>query len=300
MKKLFAVLVAAVLVLTALCAALCASLTVSAETTNVALGKSYTISQQFRQSTETWTWDDNAPIAYPDNGGELTDGKFASEETGYGDDAWIGFHGGAPEYKDVLHYSYMRVDLGAVYTLSELKLYVGSKKLGSGITAPTTVEFYVSEDGETYTGLGEITPEDTEESSIVAVTQETTVSARYVEIRMTRDGNWMFVTEFEAYADPAGAGTDDSKGDDNSKTDDDSKTDDNSKTDDDSKTDDNSKTDDDSKTDDGSKTDTPSTPSEATSSGSDKVPTGDMGVLLFAVLGVAAVAGTVIAVRKRA
>ena len=137
MKKTLAVLVAAVLVVTALCACM----TVSAETANVALGKSYKISQQFRQSTETWTWDDNAPIAYPDNGGELTDGKFPGEDAGYGDDAWVGFHGGAPEYKDELHYSYVRVDLGAVYKLSELKAHLGSAKLGSGITAPTAVEF---------------------------------------------------------------------------------------------------------------------------------------------------------------
>lgn len=278
MKKTLALFVAALLVVTALCA----SVTVSAETTNVALGKSYTISQQFRQSTETWTWDDNAPIAYPDSGGELTDGKFAEEDSGYGDDAWIGFHGGAPEYKGTettegLGYSYMRVDLGAVYALSELKLYVGSAKLGSGITAPTTVEFYVSEDGETYTGLGEITPEDTTETAIVVVSQETTASARYVEIRMKRDGNWMFVTEFEAYADASTGNTGNTSSDDENKGD---------------KSDETSSTPSES-------TPTGSTSSEATSSGSDKVPTGDMGILLFAVLGVVAVAGVCIAVRQR-
>lgn len=279
MKKTFAALIAAVLVVTALCTCL----TVSAETTNVAKGKSYTLSQQFRQNTETWSWDDNAPIAYPDDGGELTDGVIASADAGYSDDEWIGFHGGAPEYKDELHYSYMRVDLGAVYTLSELKLYVGSAKLGSGITAPTTVEFYVSEDGKTYTGLGVITPEDSTESSVVVVSQETTASARYVEIRMTREGNWMFVTEFEAYADTAGAGsTDDDKNDD--KNDDDKA--------DDGKNDNNGKNDDD-------KAETPSTSSEPDSTGSDKVPTGDVGVLSFALLGITAVAGVFIAVRKR-
>ena len=263
MKKTFAALLAAVLVVTALCACL----TVSAATTNVAKGKSYTISQQFRQSTETWTWDDNAPIAYPDDGGELTDGKFAGEDSGYGDDAWIGFHGGAPEYVNELGYSYMRVDLGEVYALTELKLYVGSSKLGSGITAPTTVEFYVSEDGKSYTGLGELTPADTTETAIVEVAQTVDVSARYVEIRIKREGNWMFVTEFEAYADTAGGSN---NGGDKS----------------DDKTDD--------KSDD--KTGETSTPSESTPS-DDKVQTGDSSVLFFALLAMVSVAGVCVAVR---
>lgn len=291
MKKTFAVLLATVLVVTALCACV----TVSAATTNVALGKSYTISQQFRQSTETWTWDDNAPIAYPDNGGELTDGKFAGEDSGYGDDAWIGFHGGAPEYKNELGYSYMRVDLGAVYKLSELIAYVGSSKLGSGITAPTTVEFYVSEDGETYTGLGEITPVDSTESAIVIVSQETTASARYVEIRMKREGNWMFITEFEAYADADSASTG-STG---------TGSEDNGEGDDTNGSTDNSEGDTSSESTPAESTPSDSTPSESaptasTSSESGGVQTGDSHIVLFVLLGVAAVAGVCVVVRKRA
>ena len=278
MKKVFALLVAALLVATALCACV----TVSAETTNVALGKSYTISQQFRQSRETWSWADDADIAYPDDGKKLTDGKFAAEDTGYSDDAWAGFHGGCPEYKGDpdknitgLGYSYVRVDLGQVYALSELRLYVGTIKLTSGIAVPTSVEFYVSEDGKTYTGLGEITPVDTEDSVTAVVSQKTDASARYVEVRIKRDGNWMFVSEFEAYADTAAAGGDDSSKDDGSR--------------------------------DGETTSAPSestpaasTPAETTSSDSGKVPTGDAGILIFAVLGVAAVAGLCVALRKHA
>lgn len=264
MKKLFAVLVATVLVVTALCACV----TVSAETVNVAKGKSYKISQQFRQSRVTWDWADDADIAYPDDGVKLTDGVFAAEDTGYDDTAWIGFHGGCPEYKNELGYSYLRVDLGAVYQLSELRIYVGTSKLDAGINVPTSVEFYVSEDGETYTGLGELTPVDSTESVTSLVSQKTTASARYVEIRLKREANWMFVEEFEAYADPSSAGsTDDGSKDDTSK--------------------------DDNKTD-----ETASTPSESTPDKDDKVPTGDEGILLFAVLGVVAVAGAFVAVRK--
>lgn len=289
MKKTLAILVAAVLAVTALCACL----TVSAEATNVAKGKSYTISQQFKQSTTTWTWDDNAPIAYPDDGGELTDGIFAAEDTGYSDAAWIGFHGGCPEYKGTddkpgLGYSYMRVDLGEVYALSELKLYVGSKKLGSGITAPTTVEFYVSEDGKNYTGLGEITPEDTEETAIAIVSQETTAKARYVEIRMKREGNWMFVTEFEAYADAAGTGSTESSKDD-------SKTEETSSAPAESKPAESKPAE--SKP--AESTPATSTPAASKPAESSKVPTGDNGIVIFAVLGVVAVAGACIVVRKR-
>lgn len=281
MKKTLALFVAALLVVTALCA----SVTVSAETTNVALGKSYTVSQQYRQSRETWSWADDAEIAYPDDGKKLTDGKLAEEDTGYDDPAWIGFHGGAPEYKGTettpgLGYSYMRVDLGAVYALTELKLYVGTIKLTAGITVPTSVEFYVSEDGKTYTGLGELTPVDTEESVTAEVSQKTDVSARFVEIRIKREANWMFVSEFEAYAD-ASTGNTGNTG--NTGSDDENKGD---------KSDETSSTPSESAP-------AESTPSEATSSGSDKVPTGDTGILLFAVLGVVAVAGMCIAVRQR-
>lgn len=280
MKKTLAVLIAAIFVVTALCACL----TVSAERTNVALGKSYTISQQFKQSTETWQWDDNAPIAYPDTDGvELTDGIFAANDGGYGDAEWIGFHGGCPEYKGTddkpgLGYSYMRVDLGEVYTLSELKLYVGSTKLGAGITPPTTVEFYVSEDGTNYTGLGELTPDDSTEVAVVTVSQETTAKARYVEIRMKRDGNWMFVTEFEAYADAAGSGsTESSKPEDTS--------------------DETSAAPAESKP--AESTPATSTPAASKPAESSKVPTGDTGIMIFAVLGIVAVAGAYVAIRKR-
>ena len=270
MKKTFAVLIAAVLVVTALCACV----TVSAETTNVAKGKSYKISQQFRQNRETWSWDDNADIAFPDDGVKLTDGVFAAEDTGYDDEAWIGFHGGAPEYKDQLGYSYMRVDLGAVYSLTELRLYVGTSKLGAGIATPTTVEFYVSEDGETYTGLGELTPTDTEETVTSLVSQETDVSARYVEIRIKRDGNWMFVEEFEAYADTSNTGSTNSGSEDSDNSD---------------------------KTPSTPSESAPSesTPSESTPSEPEKVPTGDAGIIIFAILGVTALAGAYVAVRKR-
>ena len=208
MKKVFSIFVVAVLVF----AAVCSCLTASAASTNVAKGKKYEISAQFRQNDQ-WQYDENADVTYPDDGVKLTDGKLPADDATYSDGAWMAFHGGTPQYKDELHYSYVRVDLEKVYDLTELRLYVGTSALGSGIGIPTSVQFFVSEDGKTFTEVSEeIAPTDSTEVTYTAVTAEVEVSARYVEARIKRDGNWMFITEIEAYADVEGSGnTEDSK-----------------------------------------------------------------------------------------
>ncbi|MBO7157344.1 MAG: hypothetical protein J6W31_01950 [Clostridia bacterium] len=50
---------------------------ISTEGNNVAAGKEYTISEQFRMGGADvgWGWDENAAPSYPDDGFELTDGQ---------------------------------------------------------------------------------------------------------------------------------------------------------------------------------------------------------------------------------
>lgn len=172
---------------------------------NRALGKSYTKSQLFQQGesvdaegNKTWGWSDSVAPSYPDEGNvTLTDGKFAANDSTYSGEEWMGFHSGCPDYT-TNGYSYFTVDLGDSYDLSKLVVYVGTSKLTGGISVPATVEFLVSEDGSTFTSVGSVAPADDPNNSVLAVEQTCSVTARYVQVRMTA-ANWMFVCEFEAY-----------------------------------------------------------------------------------------------------
>lgn len=172
---------------------------------NLAAGKSYTKSQLFQQGestddagNKTWGWVDGIDPSYPDTGDkELTDGKFAADDSTYSGEEWMGFHSGCPDYASN-GYAYFTVDLGDVYALSKLVVYVGTTNLTGGIGAPATVEFLVSDDGKTFTSVGTISPTDDPSSSVQAVALDCNVTGQYVQVRMTA-ANWMFVCEFEAY-----------------------------------------------------------------------------------------------------
>ncbi len=172
----------------------------STEGNNVAAGKTYTRSQLFRQGSAdaNYGWDENANIAYDDEGNvTLTDGVISAADAAYSDASWMGFHASCPDYTTNGGYAYVIVDLGESYELSELTLHVGTTFLGSGIGCPTSIEFLVSEDGETYYSAGVVNPANDETVASIPVTLECDVTGRYVQVRMTTPG-WCFVNEFEA------------------------------------------------------------------------------------------------------
>lgn len=177
---------------------------------NVALGKSYTIAPLYRQDSTTWTWSDTADIAYPDEDGiTLTDGNTQWEANTYSDPVWMGFNANTPDTKE-LGYAWMNVDLGKAENVKALALHVGGTGLTGGIKLPSAVEFFVSNDGENWNSAGTATlPEDL--GSLVGgpaiLVLDEAVSAKYVQARVSGSG-WMFVSEFEAYAE--GAQTEDS------------------------------------------------------------------------------------------
>ncbi len=176
---------------------------VSGNLVNVAAGKSYTTDELFRQNTSTWSWDENADVAYPDEDGKtLTDGLFSDGVTNYLDSAWMGFHTGTATTAEN-GYAWMNVDLGESEDIKKLVLYMGGKGRTGGISLPEKVEFLVSDDGENWTSLGEaVIPEDNDtlvEGAIV-LELDKAVSAKYVRAEVTREKGWMFVSEFEAYA----------------------------------------------------------------------------------------------------
>ena len=187
----------ATLLVVALVASLCGVMFVSAEATNLVAGKTYTISEQFHQSTVDYTYDESYPVAYPDNNYELTDGLFP--EASFGDAAFMGFNQQTPAQAE-RGYAFVKFDLGAVCDLEELSYYT-HKDIGSGIQAPHTVDVYVSNDGENYELAGSKTYEGDDHKNMeddvnhdVAIALD--VSARYVEVRFASYG-WCFLGEIE-------------------------------------------------------------------------------------------------------
>ncbi len=162
-------------------------------------GCAYETSQLFRQNS-SYAWDDNSPVSYPDEDGvTLTDGVKLPAEDSFSDAVWAGFNGnGTPDYKEN-GYSWIRLDLGEVKNISLIELTAGTAKLGSGIKADgLTVEFLVSEDGETWTYLGKEKAVDSTEEITTDIAKATNVSAQYVEVHLVK-GGWMFISELTVY-----------------------------------------------------------------------------------------------------
>ena len=168
----------------------------------VSVGKEYTTSPLHRQGGKEvgWAYDENAPVSYPDEDGKsLTDGiKVPQDKQDFSAPEFAGFNYGTPNYKE-LGYSWINLDLGEVTDISKIVLTFGSSKLGSGIGANNlTVRFYVSEDGETWTYLGQQAAVDSTEEITVDVAVATDIAGRYVKAEFSRAG-WMFVTELAVY-----------------------------------------------------------------------------------------------------
>ena len=174
-----------------------------AGTDNLAAGKSYTSTPLFRAGGADvgWGWDENAPIAYPDEDGKtMTDGVIAAADTAYTDAIWAGWNHNTPAYVET-GYSAITVDLGEVTDLAKAVMHLGSSGLGSGIGAGNmVVEVAVSTDGETFETVGAAVPEDDAASCVIetVIEFEAVASAQYVQFRMIR-GGWMFVSEVEVY-----------------------------------------------------------------------------------------------------
>ncbi len=174
-----------------------------AGTENLAAGKTYTISEQFRQGGPevNWGYDANAPIAYPDEDGKtLTDGVIAATDAAYDDAVWTGWTGVHPNYAQT-GYSWITIDLGEATDIAKAVVHLGSSGLGNGIGASNmTVEIAVSTDGETFEVVGGIVPEDDAAVSAIetAIDLDAAANAQYVQFRLNR-GGWMFVSEVEIY-----------------------------------------------------------------------------------------------------
>ena len=168
---------------------------------NVAAGKTYTTSQLYKQggADVNWAYDENAAVAYPDEDGiSFTDGVVDPGDSDYTNVVWAGFSCNCPDYQEV-GYSWITVDLGATTDISKVVLYIATSALETGISAEGfSAEFFVSDDGETWTSIGSASATDDASVNYTTIEAATNVSGQYVQVRMSR-GGWMFVSEVEVY-----------------------------------------------------------------------------------------------------
>ena len=171
---------------------------VPTEGVNVAAGKEYVISEQFRMggADAGWGWDENAAPSYPDEGFELTNGEIPVND--YREAGWMALHNNTPAQQE-RGYGYVQFDLGQSYEISQVIVH-SLKQTEPGITCPYQIEVLVSEDNETWYSssvlniTGEL--EGMEDAAVHALVSEMDVTGRYVEIRVTSYG-WAFMGEIE-------------------------------------------------------------------------------------------------------
>lgn len=164
---------------------------------NVTNGKPYTLSGLYP---------DSESANYPDEGNKsMTDGVRPGEKASYSDKSYAGFNKNARSYVEK-GYASVTVDLGGVYYLDKFVANVGSEyHLAAGINAPEFFAVYLSNDGKEWYNAGMVECKDNAAiSSIdVTLTLESALTARYVDFRLVGDGNWIMISETEAFGIPA-------------------------------------------------------------------------------------------------
>lgn len=167
---------------------------------NIAAGKTYTASEQFKQggADVQWGWDDNAPYAYPDEEGKtLTDGAKPADGSDYQAAEWAGWTGVHPDYaKD--GYVWVTIDLGESKNIAKVNVWGGTQMLGNGIAACQGLEALVSEDGTNWTSIGTATPANDANTLNECTTIAGAGTGRYVQVRIVT-GNWAFFSEIEVF-----------------------------------------------------------------------------------------------------
>ncbi len=143
---------------------------------NVALGKDYELSGPV---------DSN----YSAN---LTDGN-AYAGMSY-DSKWFVFN--QPNSPDGIGYAI--IDLGGLYDISKVAVNLINETV-SGVAKPEYVKFYVSEDGATWTDLGEVALQDIQSSAYWTGIEDLTVTAQFVKLEVKIGAPFSFLNEIEVY-----------------------------------------------------------------------------------------------------
>ena len=162
----------------------------SAEATNVALGKDYTIS--------------GCGKAYGQYTASLTDGAAQANLTYDGN--WFTFYCNGTDASIINapdHLGYVIIDLEGLYDITSVKANCYDAKGGSGILGPKAINVYLSEDGENWSEAtaAEIPALETASNFIAEVT--VSGKAQYVKFEMETQGTFGFVNEVEVYGTAA-------------------------------------------------------------------------------------------------
>ena len=164
------------------------------ESDNLALYKPYTADGIYTA---------NGSALYPDeNGDSLTDGVVADLNAGYDNFAFVGFNT-QTDFYSTNGYAAVTVDLGETESIGTFVARVSSandSNTGAGVAVLSKVEFYVSDNGSTWTKAGEAAPAAGESDTNATLTLSTPVSGRYIQYRFTSNKSWMMVSEVEAYS----------------------------------------------------------------------------------------------------
>ncbi len=264
MKKTFALVLALALV-----SALCGMLFVSAEDTNLAAGKG-------------WTGETDIGTTYV---GNLTDGVIDPDGK-YDTTLWYGADNRLEAAAENNGAFTMIVELGAAYDVDNARIHVWPAGT-SGIVVPASIDFYASADGENYEKIGSVTSFDGTAPQWVSVDLDEAVTASHIRIDMVGaaegdTGVFWFASEIEVYGSEAADDTTSEPADESSEPADES-----------------SEAADESSDAAVESSEEAVESSEAAVESSEAPKTGDAGILVFAVLGVAAICGAAIAIKAR-
>ncbi|HJA58651.1 MAG TPA: discoidin domain-containing protein [Firmicutes bacterium] len=207
MKKFISVFLAVALVAVACC------VFASAEDTNLALGKSYTIDgYDYDASVENYV--DNETHS------KLTDGIVEDVAPWDAGAPFIGISGAEKETPAEEHNGLTTaivLDLGAVSTVNKfaVQLFGGGN---GGIYFPTSVKYSYSTDNETWTEAGagsQVSDSSVETGGSVwdasTLELDSAVQARYIKVEFVQNRRSVFISEFEVYGTAGAAGTDESE-----------------------------------------------------------------------------------------
>ena len=178
MKKIIAILLSALLVVSSV------AVFVAAESTNILAGKSYELSGCGVRSTYT---------------ANLTDGAATSDLTDYGTN-WFGFYCNG-EDQSIINapdkVGYVIFDLEGTYKLDKIRANIICND-SWGIPAPAGIAAYVSDDGDNWTKADDFSYTlEAGVASWIEITGDWT--AKFLKVEFTLAGTFAFVNEIEAY-----------------------------------------------------------------------------------------------------
>ena len=144
--------------------------------------------------------DPQPAASYPDRGGRLTDGEIGPADDQ--DSSWMGWADTAPT---------ITVDLGIPQPVSAVTS-TWLQQLPAWVVLPDAMSVSVSADGSTWTDLGTVAaPSVSTDNQVVAFTvlgdPAALPVARYVRVRVTSNGGWLFASEITVHGPNAPAGT---------------------------------------------------------------------------------------------